>query len=463
MRELTVKRRRFALAVVCFVALAAAGACLRPAPAAASVSSRISAILQKHDVAGSGTGVYVWDFDAARQVFASHADTPLTPASNMKLVTTSSALDRWGPERRFKTELYGPDVPVFDGVLYGDVYLKGFGDPSLSTRAYQREVLHFATSSFESFAKRLRALKVRKIKGRVLGDESWFDKKRTGPSWKPGLQLECGPLSALSGNESLDDGKPVKEPATYAARLLTEALRAKGIEVTGKPGAGTVPETAQLLKQQFSAPLKRLLKRMDKDSDNFFAEILVKGLGKDFFEEGSTQAGLEVSRADLAALGLDPVLYRLVDGSGLSYEDRLTARDLVRIIGAARQTAGSDDFYDALAIAGEDGTLEDRMRWTAAAGNAHAKTGTLNVAVCLSGYVRSANDRLVGYAILVNGSSVNWYDATAAQDDIVEMLAATSLSGPRQIRVTPVLRQHPLSALEAVHPVGSYLQAVVEP
>jgi hypothetical protein len=77
--------------------------------------------------------------------------------------------------------------------------------------------------------------------------------------------------------------------------------------------------------------------------------------------------------------------------------------------------------------------------------------------------VKSTNDRLVGYAILVNGGSVNWANATAAQDDIVELLASTSLSGARQIRVTPVLRQHPLSAFEAVNPVGSYLQAVVQP
>jgi len=456
------KWRRFA-AMLCFAVLAAAGVGLRPAPAAAGASSRISSILQKHHVAGRSTGVYVWDFDAARQVFASHADTPLAPASNMKLVTTFSALDSWGPQHRFKTELYGPDVPVYGGVLYGDLYLKGFGDPSLSTLSYQRRVLHLTTASFEAFAKRLRTLKVRKVTGSVLGDESWFDKKRTGASWKPGLQLECGLLSALSGNESLDDGRRVKDPATYAARLLTEALRAKGIKVTGKPGVGKVPETARLLKRQFSAPLRALLRRMDKDSDNFFAEILLKGLGKDFYEEGSTKAGLKVSRSNLAAIGLDAVSYRLLDACGLSYADRLTARDLVRILGAARQELDYGDYYDALAIAGKDGTLEARMRGTAAAGNAHAKTGTLNIAVCLSGYVTSANDRRVGYAILVNGGSVSWAKATAAQDDIVEMLAASSLSGARQIRVTPMLRQHPLSAFEAVNPVGSFLQAVVQP
>jgi PBP4 family serine-type D-alanyl-D-alanine carboxypeptidase len=224
-----------------------------------------------------------------------------------------------------------------------------------------------------------------------------------------------------------------------------------------------VPDTARLLKQQVSAPLRVLLKRMNKESDNFFAETLLKGLGKDVNEEGSTRAGLDVSRAGLEAIGLDPASYRLIDGSGLSYDNRLTSRDLVRILGAARQRLDFADFYDALAIAGMDGTLEYRMRGTAAAGNAHAKTGTLNIAVCLSGFVTSANDRLVGYAILVNGGSVSWTDATAAQDRIVEMLAAASLSGSVQIRATPTLRQHPLSALEAVNPVGSLLQAVVQP
>ncbi|MCX6371953.1 MAG: D-alanyl-D-alanine carboxypeptidase/D-alanyl-D-alanine-endopeptidase [Actinobacteria bacterium] len=454
--------RRYAATVLCFVAFAAVGAGLRPAPAAASISSTISSILQKHHVAKGDAGVYIWDFDAAQEVFASRPDARLVPASNMKLVTASSALHSWGPEHRFKTELYGPDVPVYEGVFYGDVYLRGFGDPSLSTLAYQRTALHLTTSSFEAFARRLRALEVRKIKGSVLGDESWFDKKRSGP-WKSSLQLESGRLSALSGNESLDDGNRVKDPATYAARLLTEALRAKGIKVTGKPGTGRVPGTARLLKQQFSAPLRTLLKRMNKESDNFFAETLLKGLGRDFGGEGSTRAGLDVSRANLAAIGLDAAAYRLLDGCGLSYENRLTPRDLVRVLGAARQRLAFDDYYDALAIAGEDGTLEDRMRGTAAAGNAHAKTGSLSIAVCLSGYVTSANDHLVGFAILVNGNSVNWEDATTAEDDVVKLLAATSLSGARQIRVTPTLRQHPLSAFDAVNPVGSLLQAVVQP
>ena len=417
------RRPRRWLLLVLVVLVAAAGVMLRPAPAAAGTGARISAILERHGFAGDSTAVLVWDFDAARVVYAAQPDTMLAPASNMKLVTTLAALRTWGPDHRFKTELYGPGVPVYDGVLYGDLYLKGYGDPSLSTRDYQREVFSFRTASFESFAKRLRTLKVRKVQGRVLGDESHFDSVRTGASWKPSLRLECGPLSALSGNEGLRNGNRVKDPAVYAARLLTETLRDRGIKVAGKPGRGEVPAGARLLKQQFSAPLGRLLERMGKDSDNFFAEMVTKGLGKDVVGEGSTQAGLEVFRATLATIGVPPDSYRLYDGSGLSYRNRLTAADLGRVLGAARQRPDAGVFHDALAVAGEDGTLEDRMRGTAAQGNAHAKTGTLNVAVCLSGYVTSANGHAAGYAMLMNGGSVDWYEATAAQDDVVVLLA----------------------------------------
>jgi len=416
-----------------------------------------------HHFAGSSTGVFVWDFDTGRLVYAAHEDALMAPASNLKLVTTLAALRRWGPDHRFKTELYGPDVPVYGGVLYGDLYLKGFGDPSLSTRAYQRKIFGFTTASFESFAKRLRTLKVRKVRGRVLGDESYFDTVRAGVLWTPSLRLESGRLSALTGNEGIDNGNRVKDPAVYAARLLTEALRDKGITVTGKPGRGVVPETARLLKQQFSAPLKKLLQRMDKDSDNFFAEIVTKGLGKDSVGEGSTEAGVEVLRQTLAAVGVPPEAYRIYDGSGLSYQNRLTAGDLGRVLGAARQRADAGVFYEALAVAGEDGTLEDRMRGTAAQGNARAKTGTLNVAVCLSGYVTSANNHLAGYAILINGGSVNWYDATAAQDHLVVLLARSRLAGRRGARISPWVRQIPVSAFAAVNPVGGYLEPVVQP
>ena len=453
-----------ALLLVLAVAVLVAGTLARPAPAAAGVDDTIAGKLRTGGFAGSGTGVYVWDLDAARLVYANNASTELAPASNMKLVTSAAAMMHWGAEHRFTTELYAPDVPVAGGgVVYGDLYLRGLGDPSLSTRTYQRTVLDLTTASFEAFARDLKRDGVKKVQGRVLGDSSWFDKLTTVPTWKPGLQLECGPLSALSGDQGLDDGNRVKAPALWAAKLMTEALRNAGVKVTGKPGSGHVLDTTRLVKRQYSAALRGIMKRMNKESDNFFAEMLLKGLGKDFYGEGSTAAGTQASDATLRACGLEAGTYVVQDGSGLSYGDRLTAKGIVTLLAAMHRRDDYEVYYDSLAIAGEDGSLEDRMQGTAAAGNAHAKTGTLNIAVCLSGYVESANDHLVAFSILMNGASADWMRATKAQDAVVVALANASLPGARVLAVTPVLRKHAVSAFETVHGVGGALQAVVEP
>ena len=458
---------RTALVLILVLAAVAGGVVLCPPPAAAGIAASIDSALSSAGLSGSGTGVYVWDLDAALPVYEHNASADLAPASNMKLVTTAAALMDWGTDHRFVTELYAPDVPVTPkGVLYGDLYLLGLGDPSLSTRSYQRDVFHLTTASFETFARTLKREGVKKVRGKIRGDASWFDKLATVPYWKSGLQLECGPLSALSGNQGLDNGNRVKAPATWAAKLLTGALVGAGVKVKGKPGTGRVLSTSRLVKRQYSAALPGILKHMNKESDNFFAETLLKGLGKDFYGEGSTAAGTRANKAALHAMGVETGTYVIQDGSGLSYGDRLTAEGVVKVLGAMRQRDDFDAYYDSLAVAGKDGTLEDRMRGTPAAGNAHAKTGTLNIAVCLSGYVESANGHLVAFSILMNGGDLgtsDWGEATTAQDKIVVALAKTSLPGQPVLAVTPGLRQHSVSALETIHGAGGRLKPVVQP
>ena len=464
-------RHRHARATLLFLVLAVAVACvgdggLWPSPAAAGVDSSIAAALSSAGLAGSGTGVYVWDLDTGLPIYEHNSSMGFAPASNMKLVTSAAAIRYWGTSHRFSTELYAPDLAVDAGVLDGDLYLRGLGDPSLSTRSYQKDVFDLTTASFETFAKTVKRKGIKKVAGRVLGDASWFDKLRTVPYWKSGLQLECGPLSALSGNQGLDNGNRVAAPATWAAKLMTTALRNAGVKVKGKPGAGKVPSTDLLVKDQYSAALAGILKHMNKESDNFFAEMLLKGLGKDFYGDGSTAAGTKASKATLHAMGIPNDSYVIQDGSGLSYNDRLTPATVVRVLGAMRQRDDFDAYYDSLAVAGEDGTLEDRMRGTAADDNAHAKTGTLNISVCLSGYVESANDHLVAFSILMNGGSMgtsDWGVATTAQDKIVVALAKSSLPGEPVLAVTPVLRQHSVSAFEPVDGSGGRLKPVVQP
>ena len=461
------RRVRAVLVVLVVLAAVVCGGALHPAPAAAGVDDSIEAALSSAGLAGSGTGVYVWDLDAALPIYELNSSGRFTPASNMKLVTSAAALRDWSAAHHFATELYGPDPAITSGgTLDGDLYLRGLGDPSLSTRSYQRDVFDLTTASFEIFAKTLRSEGVKKISGKVRGDASWFDKLKTVPYWKAGLQLECGPLSGLSGNQGLDDGNRVSAPATWAAKLMTTALRNAGVKVKGKPGSGTLPTSAKFIKRQYSAALPGILKHMNQESDNFFAEMLLKGLGKDFYGEGSTAAGTEASKATLHAMGVEGGTYVIQDGSGLSYGDRLTPEGVVKVLGAMRQRDDFDDYYDSLPVAGEDGTLHDRMRGTAAAGNAHAKTGTLNIAVCLSGYVESANDHLVGFSILMNGGSVGtsgWGQAATAQDKIVAALAKATLPGDPVLAATPVLRQHSVSAVETVHGVGGRLKPVVQP
>jgi len=415
------------LLVAVLVTLLAA-ACFA-APASATLGSRITGILRDNGLSGGGTGVSVWRVGAPGAAYARNTRTLLAPASTMKLVTAATALHRWGPDHRFKTELYLPVAPatVPVGVIKGDVYLRGYGDPSLSTLSFQRTEFGLSTSCITEFVRELKALGVTKISGRVVGDASWFDGRRAVANWTPGVRDSCGPLSGLTVNEGLKDDEPVADPARYTARVLTTKLEAAGIVVTGGPRTGVTPDDAYLAVTLLSAPLSDLIRHMDKQSDNYFAEMMMKGLGRDFRNEGSTAAGLRVTRATLDALGLSRQDYRVYDGSGLSYSDRFTARVVAKLLRVMTTRADFRPFFDSLSIAGVDGTLRKRMRGTAAYRTFRGKTGTLNISSCLSGYVTDAAGHRLVVSMLMNGGPVNVWAAHRAQDAIAVALAKSRL------------------------------------
>jgi D-alanyl-D-alanine carboxypeptidase/D-alanyl-D-alanine-endopeptidase (penicillin-binding protein 4) len=405
---------------------------LLPAQAQAGIGARITRILRANGMGGTGTAVTVWAGDPTHAAYSRNATTRLVPASNMKLVISSVALIRWGAEHRFKTELYLPTAPPAEGgvgELAGNIYLKGYGDPSLSTRTYQ--LRHFdglSTSTVSGFVRELKDLGVTRIVGRVVGDDSWFDDKYAIGSWKPSFkEEECGPISALTVNEGWRSGETVDDPPKAAAQALTNALEAADIDVTGGPRSGAVPADAYLAVTSYSATLTELLAHMNKQSDNFFAEVMLKGLGRDFRSEGSSAAGLRVERATLDTLAVPRELYRLWDGSGLSYWNRLSTRAVTKLLRGMR---GRDDwttFRGSLAVAATDGTLRNRMKGTAAAGNFRGKTGTLLVASCLSGYVDSSRGTPLVVSIMMNGRPVDLYHALRAQDAIAVALARSRL------------------------------------
>ena len=321
-------------------------------------------------MAGAGSAVEVWDLDTGKRLYARNAHVPLTPASNEKLVTSAAALDLWGPDKRFRTEIYVTAPPDADGVVCGDVVLKGYGDPTL------------ASSEFARFAAALRAAGVRRVKGRVAGDESHFDTLRTVSGWKTSFQFECGPLSALAVDGGWAKGRRVAQPAVHAARLLRASLVKAGVEVEGGAFSKRLPARAILVYTDTSPRVAVILSRMNKTSDNFIAEMLTKGIGRDAAGSGTTRAGVAGQR-----------------------------RFLLR----------------SLPVAGVDGTLRLRMRGTPAQRNVRAKTGTLSIASCLSGYVSSADHHSLAFSILMNRASLNVYAAQRAQDEIGAALARLRL------------------------------------
>jgi D-alanyl-D-alanine carboxypeptidase/D-alanyl-D-alanine-endopeptidase (penicillin-binding protein 4) len=423
---MTPVRTRRARPLVLLTGLALLLLLVAPGVASANLASRISAALDKHGMAGSGTSAAVFDLTTKEYLYELRPDTPRVPASNEKLVTSSTALASWTATHRFSTQVFLDASPDADGVVQGNVYLRGLGDPTFSTESFAERHWGMETGDVQDLVRGLRALGVTRVTGSVMADEGYFDSLRKVTNWRSSVLAYCSPLSALTLNESYSStGGYVDDPALGAARTLTKRLRAAGIRVVHAPGHAVAPITATLACTERSATLGRVLAAMNKPSDNFLAEELLKGLGASFGGAGTTAAGARVADSFLQGIGVDDEV-RLRDGSGLSYQDRLTAHAILKILGEMARRPDFPVFRRSLAIAGVDGTLDDRMRGTAAAGNVRAKTGTLNVASSLSGYVTAANGHQLTFSLLMNGDPVDVTAAHAAQDAVAVLLARST-------------------------------------
>jgi len=372
------------------------------------LTTRLANALAVRGISAASSGAIAVDLATGRTLFARNEDTPLAPASNEKLTVTFSALHELGPAYRFRTEVLGRGRQV-GAVWHGDVYLKGFGDPTLTSLGLER------------LATQLSSAGIARIDGRVLGDESWFDTQRTAPGWRAEFFVnECPPLSALAVDRDVYDHHVALQPALAGAGQFRRLLREHGI-AAGPAGVGRAPEGAYGLAQIESAPLPDLLEAMDRESDNFIAEELLKAIGAEVGGGGTTEAGAAIVRRDLSLAGIPLAGVRIVDGSGLSLADRLTARSLAMLLAFAWNDPDlHQPLWSALPVAGVSGTLEDRMQHGPARGAVRAKTGTTSRASALSGYVR---DRYV-FAVLQNGRPVSTGPARKAQDRFASALAS---------------------------------------
>jgi serine-type D-Ala-D-Ala carboxypeptidase/endopeptidase (penicillin-binding protein 4) len=388
------------------VLLAAAG----PARAAdPTLETRLAKALAVPHVDPARTAALAVDLRTGSVVFERNPTLSLVPASNQKLPVAYAALSLLGAGYRFHTEVVGTGALVGD-VWHGDLWLRGFGDPTL--RPADLDVLAAEVASWG----------IRRVDGAVIADESWFDARRTAPGWRASFYLyESPPLSALVVDRGFYRGRTSPNPALAAGSLLRTSLQAAGVSVGRSTHTGVLTTAGLPLARDVSEPLADVVRFMGRESDNFTAEILVKQLGALVADRGSTAAGTRVVRAALEEAGVPLGGVRLADGSGLSGLDRLTAAALVALLEAGlAQDDLRDPFLQSLAVAGVSGTLEDRMERRPARGRVIAKTGTTRSASALSGFVR---DRYV-FAVLQNGRPISTYWARLAQDRFATALAS---------------------------------------
>jgi serine-type D-Ala-D-Ala carboxypeptidase/endopeptidase (penicillin-binding protein 4) len=401
-------RRRLAVLLALFASTVPVAAAATPAPATA-LQRRLARALHVPHVSAARSAAIALDLASGTVVYTQNGARPLAPASNEKLPVTFAALTTLGASYRYETDVLG-DGSQEGAEWEGSVILHGGGDPTLSS------------ADLHALALQLRVGGIRRITGPIVGDESWYDARRTVAGWRPGFYInESPPLSALVVDRDRVGGYLSANPALAAATAFRTALRRAGVAVAGPVRLGEAPTYTIPLASVESPPLGAIIRFMDRESDNFTAELLLKELGAMELGKGTSAAGAAVVTRELAQAGVPLEGVRIVDGSGLSLYDRLTANALTALLRVAwlkpelRQALRAS-----LPVAGVSGTLEDRMRRGPARGNVVAKTGTTREASALSGFVR---DRYA-FAVLQNGNPLPYWWARVAQDRFAQVLAA---------------------------------------
>ncbi len=332
------------------------------------------------------------------------ATTQRAPASNEKLLLSMALFDHFGTRRVLGTRAMSPGVDA-DGVIAGDLWLRGSGDPEVSDARLSR------------LARRIWDVGVRRIDGGVIGVTGPFRRDWYAPGWKPYFPADYVALpTALTFRGNLGpSGGHIDDPEHRAATYLTKQLRALGIAVGGKPGAGPAVAGLSFVASIESQPLRTIVRHMDMRSINFSAEVLGKALAYDLGEPGSIANAAAAICAYEQTHGVTATCH---DASGLSYTNRQSAAGIVRLLWVTDRQPWAGSLRMSLPDGGQ-GTLKGRLPHV----RVRAKTGTLDNVSALSGWVWSdAADTWIEFSMLTSG--MNEYAAKDLEDRVVTVLAA---------------------------------------
>jgi D-alanyl-D-alanine carboxypeptidase/D-alanyl-D-alanine-endopeptidase (penicillin-binding protein 4) len=382
-------------------------------------------------------GVLIVNPRTGDTLYSKNAGKLFMPASNMKIITSAAALTLLGPDYRYRTTFL-TDGEVRDSLLDGNLLVIGRGDPTVSDR-----MRGTATTVMDALADSLRAHGIRQISGSLARVGNAFPDSIYGYGWEwddLGEYYGAG-VDELIFNEGMAPTKlrpppdtardslysgPAKNPAKAYLDAFHDALVRKSIRMDGAVRDSIFPTPFKMdtLFVLVSPPLREILPALMKPSQNQIAEILLRTIGLERGGLGTADSARKIVGQQLLAWGVQPDGFVIRDGSGLSDQDLLTPETIVRVLDRIQRDTAFATYYNAMPIAGVDGTIDTRMKGTPAEGNVHAKTGTLAKARSLSGYVTSADGERLIFSILANNTTTPGSAVTHVADEIAASLAA---------------------------------------
>ncbi len=382
-------------------------------------------------------GVLIVNPRTGDTLYSKNAGKLFMPASNMKIVTSAVALTLLGADYSYRTT-FATDGEVRDSLLDGNLIVIGRGDPTISDN-----MRGLATLVMDTLADSVRAHGIRQVTGSLARVGNAFPDSVHGYGWEwddLGEYYAAGvdelifnegmaPTSLRPPPDTVRDSLysgPAKDPATGYLNAFNDALIRKHINVEAGVMDSILPTPIKMdtLFTYISPPLRNILPALLKPSQNQIAEILLKTIGLERGGMGTADSARKIVAQQLLAWGVQPDGFAIYDGSGLSRHDLVSPETLVRVLDRIQQDTAFAVYYNAMPIAGVDGTLKDRMKGTPAEGNVHAKTGSIGAARSLSGYVTSADGERLIFSILANNWTTPSSAVTGVADQIVAALAS---------------------------------------
>jgi len=358
--------------------------------------------------------VQVVSADKYDVLYSFNPQKKMIPASISKVVTSIAAINYLGSGYEFKTIVYTDDINIADGVINGNLYLKGYGDPDLNS------------NDIRYLAKNILGKNITSITGNIIYDESFLDDTYYGLAnyYSNDTKKQYWPyVNALA----LDKNSGGYNPASSAASLLQSELQSGNVQLGGIIVAGVTPTSAKQV-TEVSHSIFDVLTYMNKTSDNHSAITVFKVVGAKYKgAPGTLEKGQEAVNDFLVGMGNSRSSFEILEGSGLTRYNAVTSDLYIRMLKYMYDNEKIFDFfYRTLPIAGKDGTLSKRMIGTEAEGNVHAKTGTINSVSTLSGYAVSRDSELLIFYIAMNGFGSSSNGPRNKQDEICEAICQFS-------------------------------------